>query len=97
MQQNILKLQLRVPGPKLLVKDVKIKIKYIFILIFLSNCNLVSGTTEGVKKMSEGAATFSQGVVKAGEGIVTITQGVLPIADGIYQDSRDLARLLFAE
>ena len=75
----------------------KKKIKYLLVLIFLSNCNLISGTTEGVQKMGEGAVTFSQGLSKAGEGILTISQGVLPIADGIYQDTRDLARLLFTE
>ncbi len=67
------------------------------ILIFLSNCNSVTGTSDGLKKMSEGAGTFSQGVFKAGEGILTISQGMVPIADGIYQDAVDLGRFLLRD
>ena len=75
----------------------KYKIKLLLILVFLTNCNLVAGTSDGLKKVSQGAGTFSEGVFKAGEGIVTISQGILPIADGIYQDAVDIGRFLLRD
>ena len=71
--------------------------KNLILLIFLTNCNLVTGTSDGLKKMSEGAGTFSEGVFKAGEGILTISQGMVPIADGVYQDAIDLGRFLLRD
>tara|TARA_B100001057_G_scaffold332558_1_gene332975 strand:- start:1026 stop:1256 length:231 start_codon:yes stop_codon:yes gene_type:complete len=73
------------------------KIIYLLILIFLSNCNLVSGTSDGVKKMSEGASILGDGVLKAGEGIVTISQGLVPIGDGVYQDALELGKFLLSD
>ena len=67
------------------------------ILIFLSNCNLVAGTSDGVKKMSEGASILGEGVLKAGEGIVTISQGLVPIGDGVYQDALELGKFLLSD
>ena len=67
------------------------------ILIFLSNCNLVAGTSDGVKKMSEGASILGEGVLKAGEGIVTISQGLVPIGDGVYQDALELGKFLLRD
>tara|TARA_B100000161_G_scaffold155518_1_gene110833 strand:+ start:273 stop:503 length:231 start_codon:yes stop_codon:yes gene_type:complete len=71
------------------------KIKYILIFLILSNCNSISGTTEGLKKMSEGAGTVSEGVYKAGQGIVTITQGLGPISNGMYKDVVRFTQFLF--
>ena len=75
----------------------KNKIKYLIIFIFLTNCNLVAGTSDALKKVSEGAGTFSEGVFKAGEGVVTMSQGILPIADGMYQDAVDIGRFLLRD
>ncbi len=71
------------------------KIKYILIFIILSNCNSISGTTDALKKMSEGAGTVSEGVYKAGQGIVTITQGLGPISNGMYKDVVGFTKFLF--
>ena len=70
------------------------KIKYILILFLLSNCNSISGTTDALKKMSEGAGTVGEGMYKAGQGLVTITQGLGPISNGMYKDAVGLAKFL---
>jgi hypothetical protein len=70
------------------------KIKYILILLLLSNCNSISGTTDALKKMSEGASKVGEGMFKAGQGLVTITQGLGPISNGVYKDAVGLTRFL---